>query len=151
MAQKPDNYGLGEESFGFLIQLLSRRIEAKMKLKLVPVGIDIKLFANMITLYRRDGVNQRELGKRLDFPEYYTSRNVDLLVKAGWVERRPDPDSRRSILIFLTKKGRETASQLPRLINEVNEDYLSSFTKEERKLLFELLQKAAKTSAAPTE
>ena len=151
MAQTSEDSGLGEESFGFLIQLLARRVETKMKTKLETVGVDIKLFANLITLYRRDGVNQRELGRRLDFPEYYTSRNVDLLVKEGLVERRSDPDSRRTTLIFLTKKGRAMASQLPRLIREANKEHLATLTQKERVLILELLQKAAETSAAVTE
>jgi len=146
MALQPENSGLGEESFGFLIQLLSRRVETTMKKKLETVGVDIKLFANLIALYTRDGVNQRELGRRLDFPEYYTSRNVDLLVKEGWAERRPDPNSRRSFLIFLTKKGQQIASQLPDLTREANDEHLSEFTMSERKLLLKLLQKAVATT-----
>ena len=143
MTQVPKEPGLREESFGFLIQFLARRIDATMKEKLQPVGIDIKLFANLMMLYVQDGVTQRELGAKLDFPEYYISRNVDSLVREGWAERRPDPNSRRSVRIFLTAKGRDMAAKLPAIIREANTEHLSSLTKDESAALIGLLQKVA--------
>lgn len=40
------------------------------------------------------------------------SRLVDRLVSAGWVERRPDPDDRRSKLVSVTPDGRRLAAEL---------------------------------------
>lgn len=40
------------------------------------------------------------------------SRLVDRLVSAGWVERRPAPDDRRSKLVSVTPEGRRVASKL---------------------------------------
>ncbi|MCR9237056.1 MAG: MarR family transcriptional regulator [Alphaproteobacteria bacterium] len=130
-----------ESSFGFLIQTLGRRLDVTMRERLKEVDIDVKIFANLMLLYEADGVNQRQLGKKLDFPEYYTSRNVDALVKAGFAERRPDPNSRRSFLIYLTEKGRKKAAQLPKIIAETNELHLKRLTLKERKDVVALLQK----------
>jgi len=112
-----------------------------MKSKLRDHDIDLKVFANLMALSQQDGINQREIGKRLDFPEYYTSRNVDALVEAGLAERRADPKSRRSFLVFLTVKGRRKAAELPKVIADVNDDYLGSLTDEERETAITLLQK----------
>ncbi|MEM8611021.1 MAG: MarR family transcriptional regulator [Cyanobacteria bacterium P01_H01_bin.105] len=133
-----------QASFGFLLQLLTRRMDSRMKQKLAEIDIDLKIFANLRMLSDKDGINQRELGRLMEFPEYHTSRNVDALVKAGFVERRPDPNSRRSVLIFLTSKGREKAKQLPKLISEVNNDFLEVLADEERQQLIHLLKKVAK-------
>ena len=84
-----------------------------------------------------------QLGAKLDFPEYYISRNVDSLVREGWAERRPDPNSRRSVRIFLTAKGRDMAAKLPAIIREANTEHLSSLTKDESAALMGLLQKVA--------
>lgn len=146
MTQLPKGPGIGEESFGFLLQTLSRRMEKIMREKLHEVGIDFKIFANLMMLYSEDGVNQRELGKRLDFPEYYTSRNVDALVNEGYAERRPDPESRRSYLIFLTDKGRKKASELPTLIRGVNATFLSSLEEEENAELLSSMRKIVKAT-----
>lgn len=134
--------GTGRESFGFLIQLLSRRLDVHMKTELEKQGVDIKVFSNLMMLFHKDGINQREIGKHLNFPEYYTSRNVDALVAAGFAERRADPDSRRSFLIFLTEAGRKKASQLPQVVRSSNDLFLANLDADERKDLIRLLQKA---------
>ncbi|MEM6610870.1 MAG: MarR family transcriptional regulator [Cyanobacteria bacterium P01_C01_bin.72] len=132
-----------QSSFGFLLQLLARRMNNLMKQQLSEIDIDLKTFANLRMLSDRDGINQRELGRLLEFPEYHTSRNVDALVKAGFVERRPDPNSRRSILIFLTDKGRKKAKQLPKIISSVNNEFLTALDEKERQQVVLLLQKVA--------
>lgn len=132
-----------EASFGFLLQVLSRRSDNRMKERLAAAGVDVKIFANLMVLAEEDGINQRELGKKLDFPEYYTSRNLDILVRAGYAERRPDPNSRRSILIYLTQEGRSKAAILPAIIKSSNDEELSDLTAIERKTVVSLLQKIA--------
>lgn len=135
-----------QSSFGFLLQLLSRRMDNLMKQRLSEIDIDLKTFANLRMLSDGDGINQRELGRLLEFPEYHTSRNVDSLVEAGFVERRPDPHSRRSVLIFLTNKGREKAKQLPKIISSVNTEFLQTLNEHEKQQIVWLLQKVANIS-----
>lgn len=132
-----------ESSFGFLIQLLGRRIDRDMKERLAEIDVDVKVFSNLMMLSDRDGITQRELGRLLEFPEYFTSRTVDILVENGYVERRPDPNSRRSILVFLTHEGRKKAAELPRVVAGINQSYLSPLDEDERAQLVALLQKVS--------
>lgn len=143
MAQIPDAKTAREGSFGFLIQTLARRIDGVMKQELAAEGIDVKFFANLMILAEADGINQRQLGEKLDFPEYYTSRNVDALVEAGYAERRPDPNSRRSQLVFLTDKGRKKAAGLPKVIRKVNDKFLDGLDEEKKRVVIALLQEVA--------
>lgn len=143
MTQAPESDGIRENSFGFLIQTLARRIDADMKERLKQHGVDLKIFANLMFLSAKDGVTQREIGNSLNFPDYYTSRNVDALIKEGFAERRPDPKSRRTTLIFLTEKGRKKAAELPDVIRASNEKSLAGLSASERKQVMRLLHKAA--------
>jgi len=143
MTQVAESNGIRENSFGFLIQTLARRIDADMKERLKEHGVDLKIFANLMFLSAKDGVTQREIGNRLNFPDYYTSRNVDALIKEGFAERRPDPKSRRTTLIFLTDKGREKAAELPDVIRAANENTLAGLSADEREQVVRLLRKAA--------
>lgn len=143
MTQVPESDGIRENSFGFLIQTLARRIDADMKERLKAHGVDLKIFANLMFLSAKDGVTQREIGNSLNFPDYYTSRNVDALIKEGFAERRPDPKSRRSTLIYLTDKGRRKAAELPDVIRASNEKSLANLTANECKQVMWLLQKTA--------
>ncbi|MCK0097670.1 MarR family winged helix-turn-helix transcriptional regulator [Yoonia sp. F2084L] len=132
-----------EESFGYLIQTIARTLDGKMKVELEKIGVDIKIFANLMMLGQQDGINQREIGQRLNFPEYFTSRNVDALVEAGLAERRPDPNSRRSFLVFLTDQGRAKAGELPAIVKDVNDDVLRDLDNKDRSTVMALLQKVA--------
>ncbi len=143
MTQLPESDGIRENSFGFLIQTLARRIDGDMRERLKDHGVDLKIFANLMFLSAKDGITQREIGNHLNFPDYYTSRNVDALIKEGFAERRPDPKSRRSTLIFLTAKGRDKAAELPGVIRASNEKSLANLNATERAQVMRLLKKAA--------
>lgn len=143
MTQIFDRQRKRKSSFGFLIQLLARRIDRDMKQRLSEIGVDVKVFSNLMLLNEKDGITQRELGRLLEFPEYFTSRTVDVLVEQGFAERRPDPSSRRSVLIYLTSKGRKKAKELPAVVSEVNKKYLKTLSAEERNILIGLLHEVA--------
>ncbi|UZD90308.1 MarR family winged helix-turn-helix transcriptional regulator [Cognatishimia activa] len=138
--------GMRKASLGFLIQIMARRIEDGMKSLLNEHEIDIKNFPNLITLRDHDGLSQRELGRYMDFPEYSTSRHVDSLVRDGYAERRPDPNSRRAVKVHLTKIGREKADLLPGIIRESNRNVLKGLEPEEAEQLLILLQKLVSTT-----
>lgn len=147
MTQVSKSQAIRENSFGFLVQSLSRTLDAKMKAELKAVGVNVKLFAALMLLSEEDGINQRKVGERLNFPEYFTSRNIDALVKAGFAERRPDPESRRSFLIYLTAAGRAKAAELPAIVKRVNLEVLSTLSEPEKAQAVTLLKKAAGISA----
>lgn len=132
-----------ENSFGFLIQTLAKRLDIRMTAELKKYDVDIKIFASLMFLSERDGVNQREIGNMLNFPEYYTSRNIDTLVKTGYAERRDDPNSRRSFLIFLTPEGIAKAKEIAPVIKRVNDAVLIDLSDSERETAIKLLQKVA--------
>jgi len=143
MAQISKAQAARQGSFGFLIQTIARQVDAQMKQELKAIDVDFKLFANLMALLEEDGINQRRLGEKQGFPEYFTSRNVDALVQAGFVERRPDPSSRRSFLVFLTAEGRRKAKLLPPIIKKVNDKTLAELNDGERDQLVRLLQQTA--------
>ena len=143
MTQAPELCGIREKCFGFLVQTLARRIDAEMKEHLKEHGVDLRIFANLMFLSAKDDITQREIGTSLNFPDYYTSRNVDALIKEGFAERRPDPKSRRTTLVFLTEKGHTKAAELSDVIRASNEKSLAGLRASERKQVMLLLQKAA--------
>ncbi|MCV6592073.1 MAG: MarR family winged helix-turn-helix transcriptional regulator [Silicimonas sp.] len=127
--------------FGFLIQRLARILDARMKGELAAVGLDFKLFPNLMVLGQQDGINQREIGQKLDFPEYFTSRAIDALVEAGLAERRADPGSRRAVLVFLTAAGRAKALELQTIVARVNGEFLDGLSPAERRTTLDVLRR----------
>ena len=135
--------GTRTESFGFLLQLLARNNRQEMSDRLDEIGLEFRFFPYLMFLLARDGQSQRELGKHISDPEYQTSRNLDALGKADLIERRPSPTSRRTTLVFLTKRGRKLAERLPALIRKSNDEFLEALTSTERNQLLQIMQKLA--------
>jgi DNA-binding MarR family transcriptional regulator len=56
-------------------------------------------------------IRPRNLASRMDTTPATASRALDVLEELGLVERQPDPDDRRAVLIVATPKGRRWADR----------------------------------------
>ena len=61
--------------------------------------------ANVFTFVRPSGIPVSELSKLSHVRKQTMAQVVDELEQLGYVERRPDPNDRRSRLVFLTRRG----------------------------------------------
>ena len=117
-----------ENSLGWLLKMLSQKIDRIMAKELSKMGLNINFFAVLMTLLEKEDLTQTELGKAVGVPGYTTTRTLDRLEEMEFVQRRPDPNSRRAHRIFLTKQGRDIGKNLPALVKKVNSDFSSSLT-----------------------
>ena len=70
---------------------------------------------------------------------------LDELEEQGLVERRRDPNDRRRHTVRLTAEGKRTLSRLRSLSEQLDDDFLSPLTSEERATLHSLLIRLAAT------
>lgn len=63
-------------------------------------------------LARADGLHQKDLCTSLALEKSTVSRLVSKLETRGWVQRAPDPDDGRAVLLSLTGAGRRAADQI---------------------------------------
>jgi len=68
------------------------------------------------------------------------THRLDLLERAGFVERRPDPDDRRSTLVVLTEAGQAKAIEAVRAHSGAEADLIHVLTPSERDDLSRLLE-----------
>lgn len=61
-------------------------------------------------LLKEDGLTQKELSARCHMDTTTMSRNIDKLGNLGLLRREMNPESRRSVNICLTDKGKEKAT-----------------------------------------
>ena len=117
---------------------LDRQLRAEHGFGIDPYGV-------MITLVGAPGrtVSIGELGLRRNLSPSGISRSVDRLTKLGLVERAPNPDDRRSLLVGLTTNGlrrlREAQVSHHRIVREM---LLAHFDRRDLKRLGELWEKA---------
>ena len=88
-------------------------------------------FFMMVAIMEEEGQLPCELADKTSQDRATTTGLLDRLEKDGWIERRADPDDRRSLRIFLTQHGRNNKKNLLKLFEETNQKFLNCFTKEE--------------------
>ena len=74
----------------------------------------------LVHLVRENGLRQLELAERLDIATVTTSKLIDRLEARGYVERRPDPEDRRSNRVYATPPAKELVKVMTRTICEVD-------------------------------
>jgi DNA-binding MarR family transcriptional regulator len=92
-------------------------------------------------LWEKEGVTQREIAQMSKVESSTTTRTLDKLEALELVERRADPESRRSFRIFLTDKGKALKEEVIHLPVEVNQALLAGLEDEEQRTLIATLQK----------
>lgn len=89
-------------------------------------------------------LRMQDLAARVVLSRTRVSRLVDEIVRAGLVERIPDPDDGRATFAAITGRGREALRKAaPRYLAGIEEHFTSLFTAAERAELTSLLQRVA--------
>jgi DNA-binding MarR family transcriptional regulator len=60
----------------------------------------------LVPLFEDDGLRIGELARRARLAKQTMTTMVRVVERAGFVERRPDPDDARATLVWLTRRGR---------------------------------------------
>ena len=140
MSIEADTHRTRTTSYGWMIQQIARQLNHSMENRLSPHGLNLRQFAVMMTVLEFDGLTQTEIGGRFSMPPYAISRAIDHLEKAGLLERRQHPTSRRSFTIHATEKGRALAPELFNIVNDANSELTARLSKSQREQLGQLLQ-----------
>ena len=104
-------------------------------------ALDLTTVQGMVIrfLYDHDRLTSSELGKKADLDSATLTGVLDRLEAGGFVERRQNPEDRRSIRIHLTEKGRTTGEKVAKLMEEANAEFLRGFNASEEVALRSLL------------
>jgi len=118
-------------------QLASRFLSQKVaELNLTPVQALVLGF-----LHVEDRITSSELGKKTGLDSATLTGILDRLEAADFIERKNNPEDRRSIHIHLTSKGNELSKEAINVIAAANAEFLHTLTKEEKRNLFDIIKK----------
>jgi DNA-binding MarR family transcriptional regulator len=81
---------------------------------LVPAGLDVAAFPLLLTLVRCGPRRQGELAELSFLDPSTVSRHVAQLARAGYVQRRPDPEDGRAVQLVATREGERVADDIGR-------------------------------------
>ncbi len=138
------------QNIGKLISFISRQNHWYIARRLEDLGIGSGQHPYLMTLYRKDGINQDELSRLVGLDKATTTRAVRKLVEGGYVVREQDPSDRRSYLVHLTNKGNEIKPMVRGTLKDLVSELSQGLSDEEVKILHGLLLKVAKNSSRAT-
>jgi DNA-binding MarR family transcriptional regulator len=95
----------------------------------------------LMLLWEHDGLTQNQLVEKLEKDKTNIARMASSLERKGFVKRIQCPEDRRSVRLYLTKRGKELGSSIIPIAEEFNEIVCRGISEDE---LFELERLLAK-------
>lgn len=86
-----------------------------------------------------DGTPSTALGPRMGMEGTSLSRLLNSMEERGYIERRPNPDDGRGVLIFLTEQGKEKRDLSKKTVLDFNNGLLESIEKEKIEIFYEVI------------
>ena len=132
------------DSIGYQIRATHRALQRFLQLKIEPHGVTLGMWYFLRALWNEDGLNQRELSRRVGTMEPTTLNAILNMEKKGLVRRVQNKKDRRKWHVHLTPKGRVLKRELIPLAREVVATAVQSFSRMETKRLLEGLAEVQK-------
>ncbi len=117
---KPVKVSLGED-YNPLYQDIARLRAIMFDSLLKPHDMTMSQGWVLVHLLRENGLRQSELAERLEVATVTTSKLIDRLEARGYVERRTDPEDRRSNRVFATDQAKAIVKIMTKTIYDVDE------------------------------
>ena len=87
-----------------------------------------------------EGTPSTALGPKMGMESTSLSRLLNTMEERGYIERRPNPDDGRGVLIFLTEQGKEKRSLSKNTVLEFNNGLFDSIEGEKIEHFFEVIE-----------
>ncbi|MBP2147159.1 DNA-binding MarR family transcriptional regulator [Methanofollis sp. W23] len=136
---------------GALVSVIHRTHDMIINERMRAFGLSSGQLFTLIHLAHQQGVTQETLARRFHVDKGTTARAVRRLEDTGHIIRTTDPDDRRAVRIFLTKKGEEIIPEIIRIDREWEKDVCAGLTDEEQRAVYTLLQTIARNSITITQ
>ena len=129
----------------FNLGRVMRRVYDYYEQRLLPFNLTTSQYFVFNALCMGDGVSIGELGERVFLDSSTLTGIIDRMERSGYVERRPNPEDRRSVLIYLTDKARELGPRILEFADDLDATLRQPFSQEEMKTFEQVLRALAET------
>jgi DNA-binding MarR family transcriptional regulator len=137
-------------SVGFTISTIGYAVSRRFHEALKPLALEPRDFALLRAVGASEGQSQQAIGERLQIPASRMVAFVDALEARGLIERRHNPDDRRTRALHLTAAGHELLARAFALALGFEQGLCAGLSDAERDQLLELLQRVAEQLGLPT-
>jgi DNA-binding MarR family transcriptional regulator len=123
------------ESIDFLLAQICRLHHVRAHTLLEALGLYHGQPPMLRALWEQEGQTHTELAARLHVQPATMTKMVKRMEKAGFVERKSDPDDHRVSRVYLTDAGRDVQAQVKQVWRTMENETFAGFTMEEHVLL----------------
>jgi DNA-binding MarR family transcriptional regulator len=138
-----DGSGSSGDDIAYLLVQLGFHVARGFTERLAPLGLEPRQFGMLTRLAANEGTSQQAIGELIGLNPTRMVFLVDELEKQGLVERRRNPDDRRSYALYLTGQGRARLSEARRVSIGHDREIGASLTGAQRRELAALLRQVA--------
>lgn len=128
------------EYFLYLLFQTVRRRDAQVDAALAPLGLNANRARTLTIIRRLEGCSMNELARYTTIERTTLTREVDLLVARGLIERTVPANDRRRVSLSLTEEGEEVFAQGIPLVLEVTQEALRGLDSETLREFSRILQ-----------
>lgn len=129
----------GGSTIGYLIADLSRLFGRVFDRRAAPLGLTRVQWRALKRIHQSEGITQAELADLLDMEPIAVGRVIDRLQKAGFLERRSDPDDRRVWRLHLLPQSAAVMVDIEAVATSVREDCLAGVDAAELEIALKVL------------
>lgn len=133
-----------DKSIGMYLNYINRKILRFLSLNLKKYNITTEQWSTLLNLLEKDGVNQKELAKKVDKDQATLVRILDILEKKKLVVRKKSSKDRRSFLIYLTPEGKNLEKEVYPFIESLFKTIINGISKDQINLFIDTLNKFEK-------
>ena len=106
-------------SFGFLVNDVTRLMRKLFDRRAARFGLTRAQWRALKRVHHGEGITQNELAEYLEMEPIAIGRVIDRLQKAGFVERRADPQDRRVWRLHLLPKAHDVLDDMEQIGSEL--------------------------------
>jgi DNA-binding MarR family transcriptional regulator len=144
--EKPED---GEPTLAELVTALAGRLRAAWRDGLAPYGLSPHQGRALLVVALNPGLRPTDLATRLRIAPRSATEVVDGLVAAGLLDRRPDPQDRRAVLLSLTDEGHRQVRAIRVSREEAAETLFDTIPPRDRQQLRRILSALLREGDAP--
>ncbi len=130
----------------FNLGRVMRRVYEYYDKRLSPFGLTPPQYFVFNALWMGDGITIGELGERVSLDSSTLTGIIDRMEKNGYVERKPNPDDRRSALVFLTDKAKKLGPRILKFADELDATLKRPFSRKDMATFERVLRALGETS-----
>ena len=120
-----------------------RRVYDYYEQRLAPFELTAPQFFVFNALWMGDGISIGELGERTSLDSSTLTGIIDRMERNSYVERKPNLNDRRSVLVFLTPKARELGPHILKFADELDTTLRKSCSRKEMDTFEQVLRELA--------